>query len=166
MTRTDFAGMACSIARSAALIGDPWSLLVVRDIALGLRRFDELQQDLGVATNTLTDRLERLVTGGVLVRERYSRRPDRYEYALTEKGRQLVPILLALTAWGDRWESAEEGPPLVVRHHTCGEVATAEVTCSACGDPVALSQVDFHAGPGGRTDRGTALLSTRLGPRT
>jgi DNA-binding HxlR family transcriptional regulator len=166
MKRTDFAGIACSIARSAAVIGDPWSLLVVRDIALGLNRFDELQRDLGVATNTLSDRLERLVTGGVLVRERYSRRPDRYEYTLTEKGRELVPILLALTAWGDRWEADEAGPPLTIRHHTCGEMTTAEVTCRICGGPVNLERVDFHAGPGGRTDRGTALLSARLNPAT
>lgn len=164
MARTDFAGIACSIARSAAVVGDPWSLLVVRDVALGLTRFDEMARDLGVATNTLSDRLERLVTGGVLVRERYSRRPDRYEYALTAKGRELVPILLALSAWGDRWEADEAGPPMTLRHHTCGEATTAAVTCRVCGDPLDLEHVDVHAGPGGRADRGTALVATRLAP--
>ncbi|MEV7007006.1 helix-turn-helix domain-containing protein [Streptosporangium sp. NPDC051022] len=162
MTRTDFTGIACSIARSAAIVGDPWALLIVRDVALGLHRFDELQRDLGAATNVLTQRLERLVEGGLLRRERYSQRPDRYEYHLTDKGRDLVPILLALTAWGDRWEAGDAGPPLIVRHRTCGNDTQATVTCRSCGDELTAEQVDYLPGPGGRTGRGTSLISTLL----
>jgi DNA-binding HxlR family transcriptional regulator len=161
--RTDFAGIACSIARSAAIVGDPWSLLVVRDVAVGLHRFDELQRDLGVATNVLSQRLDRLVDGGVLRREQYAQRPDRYEYRLTDKGRDLVPVLLALTAWGDRWEAGDAGPPLTIRHHACDHESRAVVACDSCGGELELDQVDFRPGPGGRAGRGTAILSTHLG---
>ena len=159
MTRTDFAGIACSIARSAAIVGDPWALLIVRDIALGIHRFDELQRDLGAATNVLSQRLERLVEGGVLRRERYAERPDRYEYRLTGKGRDLVPVLLALTAWGDRWEAGDAGPPLIIRHHACGNDTQATVACAACGGELTAEQVDYRPGPGGRTARGTSLIA-------
>ncbi|WP_131738169.1 winged helix-turn-helix transcriptional regulator [Actinomadura roseirufa] len=159
MSRTDFAGIACSIARSAALVGDPWALLIVRDVALGLHRFDELQRDLGVATNVLSHRLERLSEGGLLRRERYSERPDRYGYHLTDKGRDLVPVLLALTAWGDRWESGDAGPPMIVRHRSCGNAAHAAVTCPACDEELTADQVDYEPGPGGRSGPGTALIA-------
>ncbi|MEU1733388.1 helix-turn-helix domain-containing protein [Streptosporangium sp. NPDC020145] len=162
MTRTDFTGIACSIARSAAIVGDPWALLIMRDVTLGLHRFDDLQRDLGAATNVLSQRLERLVEGGLLRRERYAERPDRYGYHLTDKGRDLVPVLLALTAWGDRWEADDTGPPLIVRHHTCGDDTRATVTCRSCGGELTADQVGYHPGPGGRTDRGTALIGTVL----
>ncbi|MGW4893104.1 winged helix-turn-helix transcriptional regulator [Kitasatospora sp. NPDC004240] len=151
-----------ALARSAAIVGDPWTMLIVRDVALGLHRFDELQRDLGVATNVLSQRLERLVDAGVLRREPYARGPERYEYRLTAKGRDLVPVLLALTAWGDRWEAGEAGPPLVVRHHGCGHRTRAEVTCAACGAELTADRVDYLPGPGGRRDRGTALIPTVL----
>jgi DNA-binding HxlR family transcriptional regulator len=162
MTRTDFAGVACSIARSAAIAGDPWVLLIVRDVALGLHRFDELQRDLGAATNVLSQRLERLVEGGLLQRERYSQRPDRFDYHLTDKGRDLVPILLALTAWGDRWEAGDAGPPLIIRHQTCGTHTQATVTCGSCGGELIAEQVDYRPGPGGRIGRGTFLIPALL----
>jgi DNA-binding HxlR family transcriptional regulator len=132
-------------------------------VTLGLHRFDELQRDLGVATNVLSERLGRLCDGGVLTRSQYSERPDRYEYTLTEKGQDLVPILLALTAWGDRWESAEAGPPLLIRHHTCGKVTRPTVCCDQCGVALDTDTVDYHPGPGGRAAPGTALLAARLG---
>ncbi|MFF0575336.1 winged helix-turn-helix transcriptional regulator [Streptosporangium saharense] len=162
MTRTDFTGIACSIARSAAIVGDPWVLLIMRDVALGLHRFDDLQRDLGAATNVLSQRLERLVEGGLLRRERYAERPDRYGYHLTEKGADLVPVLLALTAWGDRWESGKDGPPLIVRHHTCGHTTQATVTCHSCGEKLTPDQITYHPGPGAHPGRGTALIGTVL----
>lgn len=162
MKRTDFAAIACSIARSAAIIGDEWALLVLRDVTLGLRRFDELQRDLGVATNVLTDRLERLTRAGVLRRDLYQQHPARFEYALTDKGSELVPILLALTEWGDRWEAGEAGPPLTIRHQTCGQRSHAVVTCDACGEPLTQDTVTYRPGPGGRTAPGTALIAGQL----
>ncbi|WP_131738415.1 winged helix-turn-helix transcriptional regulator [Actinomadura roseirufa] len=166
MTRTDFAGIACSIARSAAIVGDPWALLIMRDVALGLHRFDELQRDLGVATNVLSRRLERLVRDGLLLRELYSRRPDRYEYRLTEKGRDLVPVLLALTAWGDRWEAGDAGPPLTVRHRACGHDTQAAVTCRSCHGELTSDEVEYLPGPGGRAGPGTALIPTIFAGQT
>jgi DNA-binding HxlR family transcriptional regulator len=166
VARTDFHEIACSIARSASIVGDPWALLILRDAALGLRRFEELQRDLGVATNVLSQRLQRLVDGGVLQRHLYEQRPDRYEYHLTDKGRDLIPALFALMAWGDRWESGQQGPPLLLRHHTCGEQANAAVTCDRCGTALPAESVAYQPGPGGRTADGTALVATVLSRRT
>lgn len=163
MARTDFSRIACSIARSAAIVGDPWALLVVRDIAVGLHRFDELQRDLGVATNVLSDRLQRLVNAEVLERHLYERNPDRFEYRLTEKGQDLVPALLALMAWGDRWESGSDGAPLRVRHQDCGHVTNAVVACEQCGERLTTETVDYLPGAGGRVAPGTALIGHLLG---
>ncbi|MET9486379.1 helix-turn-helix domain-containing protein [Nocardia sp. NPDC006630] len=162
MARTDFSRIACSIARSAAIVGDGWALLVVRDITLGLHRFDEIQRDLGVATNVLSDRLQRLTACGLLEKHRYEQHPDRYEYLLTEKGRDLVPALLALMAWGDRWEAGPDGPPLLMHHHDCDHTTEATVTCRRCGHELTADTVDYRPGPGGRTAPGTALIAGLL----
>src|SRR6476660_67377 len=102
MLKRDYDGQVCSIARSLELVGDRWTLLIVRDLVLGLSRFDELLTSLGVASNVLTDRLNRLTEEGIVERVRYSERPERFEYRLTQKGRELGPVLLALMQWGDR----------------------------------------------------------------
>src|SRR5690242_5230035 len=99
MLKRDYEGQVCSIARTLEVVGERWTLLIVRDLALGLRRFDELQSSLGVATNVLTDRLNRLVEEGIAERVRYSERPERFEYRLTKKGRELRVPLLALMQW-------------------------------------------------------------------
>jgi DNA-binding HxlR family transcriptional regulator len=101
--KTDFSKMHCSIARTLDLVGESWSLLIVRDVLRGKRRFDELQASLGIATNVLTARLKRLTDAGIMKRTRYQRHPVRYEYELTEKGRALSPILFSLMQWGDRF---------------------------------------------------------------
>ena len=103
MERTSFAEMRCSLARSLDLIGDWWSPLIVRDLFLGVVRFDDLVEDLGISRNLLTRRLKALVDGGVVERNAYQLRPARYEYRLTAAGRELVPVMLALPEWGDRW---------------------------------------------------------------
>jgi DNA-binding HxlR family transcriptional regulator len=113
MLKRDYEGQVCSIARALEVIGDRWTLLIVRDVALGHRRFDELLDGLGIASNVLTDRLNRLVDEGVLERVRYSERPERFEYRLTEKGRELRVALLALMQWGDRYVS--DKPPRIAR---------------------------------------------------
>ena len=160
MRNTSFAGMHCSIARSLELIGDWWTPLVLRDLYLGLSRFDQLVTDLGISRNLLTDRLNTLVEGGIVQREAYQDRPTRYAYALTEAGRELVPVLFALTAWGDKWVTPEGGPPIRFRHNACGELATAEITCSHCQGPLTADNVTPEPGPGGREAPGTALIGT------
>jgi DNA-binding HxlR family transcriptional regulator len=106
----------CSIARALDVVGEPWSLLIIRDAAFaGVTRFADFQHNLGCATNVLAARLESFVEAGIMRRHRYRERPEQYEYLLTEKGRDLAPALIALTAWGDRWDAAD-GPPVLYRH--------------------------------------------------
>ncbi|HEY8409187.1 MAG TPA: helix-turn-helix domain-containing protein [Gaiellaceae bacterium] len=113
MLKRDYDGQNCSIARALEVVGERWTLLIVRDVFLGRRRFDELQESLGIARNVLTDRLNRLTDEGILERARYSERPERYEYRLTAKGRDLNVALTALRQWGDAYLS--EKPPTLLR---------------------------------------------------
>ena len=115
MKRTSFARMHCSLARGLDLIGDWWSPLIVRDLYLGVVRFDDLVEDLGISRNLLTRRLNALSKNGIVERHAYQRRPFRYEYRLSEAGRDLVPAILALTAWGDRWARPQRRKPDAVR---------------------------------------------------
>ena len=113
MLRNDYEGQNCSIARALEIVGERWTLLIVRDAFLGLRRFDQFQESLGIARNVLTDRLNRLVEEGILDRVRYSERPERYEYRLTRKGRDLQIALEGLRQWGDKYVS--DKPPRITR---------------------------------------------------
>jgi len=149
--------MQCSLARSLEVIGDWWSPLILRDLAIGPRRFDELADDLGVSRNLLTTRLEGLVAAGVVGRSRYQDHPPRYRYQLAEAGADLVPVLMALTAWGDRWVTPEGGPPVRYRHRGCGQLFTPTVCCPTCQQAVTSDQVDLFPGPGGRRAPGTML---------
>src|SRR3954453_17362438 len=127
----------CSVARALEVLGDRWTLLVIRDAFLGLRRFDDFQRDLGVARNVLTDRLGRLVEEEILERRRYQERPERFEYVLTAKGRDLWPVTMALLRWGDR-HYATGGAPRLVRHRGCGGEITERLRCDRCGADVEL----------------------------
>jgi DNA-binding HxlR family transcriptional regulator len=147
MQRTDFSEMNCSIARTLDVIGESWSPLVLRDVWVGMRRFDEIQADLGISRKVLTERLNHLVDRGVLERRPYDRRP-RYEYHLTERGLELIDVLMAMAGWGDRWLAGEDGAPVVYRHHGCGEVSGAGVRCTQCGEPMRAGDVDVLPGPG------------------
>jgi DNA-binding HxlR family transcriptional regulator len=122
----------CSVAGTLESIGERWTMLVVRDAFLGVRRFDDFQRSLGIARNVLSARLGRLVEDGILERIRYQERPDRYEYGLTEKGLDLWPILVALIQWGDRHVNSADRP-LVLRHRACGGEVTDRRTCASCG---------------------------------
>lgn len=113
----------CSVARSLELVGDRWTLLIVRDALRGVRRFEDFRAGLGIAHNVLSDRLSRLTDTGVLQRRLYQRRPDRYEYHLTQMGRDLWPVVMSLLLWGDRY-LANDGPPLQTRHRGCGRPIT------------------------------------------
>ena len=118
MQRTTYSDLApCSIARTVDVIGEPWSPLILRDVFVGINRFDQIQADLGVSRKVLSERLGRLVDNGVLERQRYHERPPRDEYVLTEKGRELVDLLMVMVAWGDRWADDGAGPPVLYRHH-------------------------------------------------
>jgi DNA-binding HxlR family transcriptional regulator len=162
MRRTSFARMHCSLARGLDLIGDWWSPLIVRDLYLGVVRFDDLVEDLGISRNLLTRRLNALVRSGIVARHAYQRRPLRYEYRLTEAGRDLVPAILALTAWGDRWAKPKEGSPMLFVHKTCGHQFQPQVTCSACGEAITGDAVKTLGGPGGAMKAGTRVLARRL----
>ena len=162
MQRTSFARMQCSLARGLELIGDWWSPLIVRDLFLGVTRFDELVEDLGISRNLLALRLRSLAANGIVERKAYRQRPTRYEYRLTAAGRDLVPAILALTAWGDRWAQPKEGSPILFVHKTCGHRFQPRVTCSACGEAVSADAVTAVPGPGGAARAGTKVLAKRL----
>jgi DNA-binding HxlR family transcriptional regulator len=144
-----YEGQVCSVARALELVGDRWTLLLIRDVFLGRRRFDAFQQSLGVARNVLSDRLARLVDAGVLERVPYQERPARYEYRLTEKGGELLVPVQALMQWGDR-HLAPGGPPRIVEHEGCGGRAVARLVCDDCGEELAADQVHSRPGPGAR----------------
>lgn len=126
----------CSIARTLEAIGDRWTMLVVRDAFLGVRRFDDFQDRLGVARNILSDRLGRLVDEGILEKRPYQERPQRFEYRLTKKGRDLFPVMIALMKWGDRHALDPDGPPMLVLHRDCGGQVTEQLVCDRCGEPM------------------------------
>ena len=148
MQRTDFAQMPCSIARSLAVAGEPWSPLVIRDVFVGINRFDDLQRDLGISRKVLAERLRHLVEAGMLERRPYSERPPRHEYVLTRMGSEFMDVLMAMVAWGDRWTAGDAGPPVLRRHRGCGEVTRIELRCAQCGELVTSSDVEVEPGPG------------------
>jgi len=137
----------CSVARTLSVIGDPWTLLILRDVFLGIRRFDDFQSRLDVTRHLLADRLKKLVKAGILRREPYQERPTRYEYRLTEKGRDLFPVLMALIKWGDRWMAGPDGPPLEIVHRACGHSMTPEMVCPYCQEPVTARDTEAHPRP-------------------
>ena len=139
--------MNCSVAQCLEVIGEWWSMLIVRDAFLGVRRFDDFQSRLGISRNILTTRLTSLVEAGVLEKVPYQERPLRHEYRLTAKGRDLWPVLTTMREWGDRW-AAPGGAPLELVHDACGEVMVLSHTCSVCGEPVDSRSVRARPGPG------------------
>jgi DNA-binding HxlR family transcriptional regulator len=145
MLKRDYEGQNCSIARALEVVGERWTLLIVRDAFLGLRRFDEFQESLGIARNVLADRLNRLVEEGILERARYSERPERHEYRLTAKGRELNIALTALRQWGDTYLS--EKPPRLLRRKTDRKPVVAALVPK--GTPVLRAEeVETVPGPG------------------
>jgi DNA-binding HxlR family transcriptional regulator len=147
MQRTDFSEMACSIARTMDVIGEPWSPLILRDVYVGLSRFEQIQADLGISRKVLAERLNHLVESGIVERRPYDQRP-RYEYVLTERGTELVDLLLVMVRWGDKWLAGEAGPPVLYRHHACGEISHVELRCAHCREPMHATDIDVLPGPG------------------
>jgi DNA-binding HxlR family transcriptional regulator len=150
MLKRDYEGQNCSIARALEVVGERWTLLIVRDVFLGLRRFDQLQESLGIARNVLTDRLNRLVEEGILERVRYSERPERFEYRLTAKGRELNIALTALRQWGDK--HLTEKPPRLLRRKSDRKPVVAALVPKGA-DVLRPEEVETVPGPGATTRR-------------
>ncbi|UAW98195.1 helix-turn-helix transcriptional regulator [Halopseudomonas nanhaiensis] len=138
----------CSLSRALSVIGDRWTLLILRDCFLGIRRFDAFERRLGVTRHVLADRLKKLVEAQVLVRVAYQQKPLREEYRLTDKGKDLHPVMLALVHWGDRHMADQRGAPVLHRHKACGQLMRPVTVCSECGEAVGVRDVVVEAGPG------------------
>jgi DNA-binding HxlR family transcriptional regulator len=139
---------ADSVGRALALIGDHWTLMILREALFGVRRYGQLARNLGIPRPTLSVRLRSMVDSGLLERVIYARDPDRYEYRLTEAGRELFGAAAMLMRWGDTYLAGSEGPPLVLRHHDCGEIADPTLVCGRCGKQMTPYNVTPEPGPG------------------
>lgn len=138
MKRASFEDVDCSVAQTLEQVGEWWTLLIVRDLFRfkDLHRFEEIQADLGIARNILSDRLNRLVESGIVEKRRYQERPERFEYHLTQKGIDLMPVIVTLMAWGDKYGEWDAGPPVVLHHRDCDHDTHAVIACAHCGDPL------------------------------
>jgi DNA-binding HxlR family transcriptional regulator len=145
--RKSFSEMDCSVAQCLEVVGEWWTMLIVRDAFLGVTRFDVFQERLGIARNVLQLRLTRLVESGILERIAYSEHPPRYDYRLTTKGRDLWPVVNAMRQWGDQY-AAPSGPPIKLVHRSCAHEATANLVCSECGGSMNARNVEAVAGEG------------------
>jgi DNA-binding HxlR family transcriptional regulator len=153
MRWTELGEENCSIARAVSVIGDRWTLLILRDCFLRVRRFEDFQERLGITRPILANRLKKLVDGFVLVKVPYQQRPLRYEYRLTQKGLDLFPILMAIVHWGDVYMADKKGRPLLHTHNLCGKDVDPVMVCSECGEPLNAREVRVHPGPGARDVR-------------
>ena|SRR5919108_2411298 len=149
MLGRDYPGQNCSIARALEVVGERWTLLLLRDAFLGVKRFEHFQRRLELAPNVLARRLRTLTEAGLLERRVYQERPERHEYLLTERGKELFPTLLALMAWGDR-HLAPRGAPAIVLHAGCGGEVDARAACQRCGQVVGADEAEWRLGPGAR----------------
>jgi DNA-binding HxlR family transcriptional regulator len=135
MTQPPLGPRTCSIARTLEVVGEKWALLAIREVFLGNRRFDQMVRRTGAPRDTLAARLRALTAAGVLERAQYSAHPSRFEYRLTQAGRDLYPVIETLRSWGDRYLAGPDGPPLVLEH-ACGHRLSTHLVCDACGAPV------------------------------
>ena len=147
----DVGDLTCSVARSLSVVGDRWTLLVLRDAFLGARRFEDFRA-VGLTRHRLADRLRRLVAAGVLDRVRYQEHPPRFEYRLSEKGRDLWPVIVSLTRWGDRWMTDGAGLPVELVHRECGHTVMPELRCPQCARPGTARDMRAQAGPALRAE--------------
>lgn len=132
------------MARALAVVGDRWTLLILRDAFLQVRRFDDFQARLGIARRVLAERLAGLVRDDILEKSAYQQRPTRHEYRLTEKGLALYPVILSLVHWGDTFYAGADGPPVLHQHKACGHDFRSVLACSECGEPVGARDVVAH----------------------
>ncbi len=144
MKWSQLADQPCSVARSVAVIGDRWTLMLLRDCFLGVRRFEDFERRLGISRSIIADRLKSLVDEGVLRREVYQDRPVRHEYRLTDKGLALHPVIMAIVHWGDVHYAGADGPPLIHRHKACGCDFTPVLRCSVCSGALAARDMEVR----------------------
>jgi DNA-binding HxlR family transcriptional regulator len=150
--KVSFADMQCSVAQALEVIGEWWTLLILRDAFLGVTRFDDFASRLGISRNVLTARLDTLVDNDVLTRVPYDEARGRYDYRLTDKGRALFPVMTALREWGDEWILGKGHEPVVVEHTACGHLARSVLTCDHCHEALTTRNVRARRGPGATTD--------------
>jgi len=143
----------CSMARTVSVIGDRWTLLILRDCFLRVRRFEDFQERLGITRPILASRLKKLVDEFVLTKVPYQQRPVRYEYRLTPKGLDLYPIVMSIVHWGDVHMAGKKGRPLLHTHDLCGKDFDPVIVCSECGEPLVAKKVHVHRGPGAKSAR-------------
>lgn len=143
----DIDQQTCSVARALSVVGERWTMLILRDAFLGTRRFDQFQKNLGVTRHRLSERLTKLVDHGVLTKVPYQERPLRHEYRLTRKGLGLYPVMMSLARWGDDWMDKGAGAPLEYVHQLCGHKTQATLTCNECGEPLRPQEVTPRLGP-------------------
>jgi DNA-binding HxlR family transcriptional regulator len=148
MRKASFADMNCSIAQSLEIVGEWWTLLILRDCFLGIRRFDDFVERLGISRNVLTTRLDTLVDAGVLDRRPYDDARGRYDYLLTDKGRALWPVMTALRQWGDEFILGAGNEPILLEHRGHGHHTTVQMTCDVCGESLDAHSVRAVPGPG------------------
>jgi DNA-binding HxlR family transcriptional regulator len=148
MKRASFTDMNCSIAQSLEIVGEWWTLLIIRDAFFGITRFEDFQRRLGIARNILTTRLDTLVEQGILERRTYDEARGRHDYLLTKMGRALWPVMVTLRQWGDRWVIGRGHEPVKLLHTTCGSATTADLVCHDCGETLSLRDVRAAPGPG------------------
>lgn len=160
LERTYNSQQSCSVAASLEIVGERWTLLIIRDAFFGIRRFDDFQADLGMARNILQNRLTRLVDEGILVRVRYQERPERFEYRLTDKGIDLWPVIVSLLQWGDKHSGRSNRPSVVIQHRDCGGGLTSHRTCESCGAELGPRDVTAQPGPGASKDHPLRRLAT------
>ena len=137
----------CSIARALSVVGDRWTMMIVRDVFLGIRRFDAMQKDLYLTPHRLSHRLGKLVRDGILARVEYEKRPRRFEYRLTEKGIDLFPLIVVLNTWGDRWMAGRSGAPIELVHRNCGRAIKPALTCPSCKEKMVPREMSLRPGP-------------------
>ena len=153
--RNDYAGQDCSLARALEILGERWTLLIVRDAFHGLGRYDEFLRSLGLATNVLSARLQKLVAAGILEHE-----APRGRYALTAKGRALYPVIVTLMAWADEHEPGPNGPEVHILHAACGEQVGGALRCEHCGEAVGLRDLQVVPAPGATDPNGEPTMLT------
>ena len=157
MRWSEIGGAACSVARTVSVVGDRWTLLILRDCFLRIRRFDDFQARIGMTRHILADRLKKLVAEGILQKVAYHDHPPRHEYRLTQKGLDLHPVIMGLVHWGDMHMAAPHGRPLLHTHRACGHDCDPVLTCSACAAPISARDIDVRPGPG--ADAATAAAT-------
>lgn len=162
VARHSFADIACSIARTTDIVGERWTPLILRDLFIGITRFEDIRRDLGVASNVLAARLGKLERHGIVEQRQYQSAPVRHEYVLTAMGRDLYPIIATLIAWGDKWLAGADGAPALIVHTECGHATVAVTVCQECGRSLHADNTFGARGPGGRTAPGTALIGNYL----